>query len=470
MFARVLTLSFTVFIALFLAPKAARAGGTQWRVSQWTECSVECGDGVETRSVVCVGGAGEIVPDELCPNPRPETAQACNRGPCTGSWSASGWSACSAECGGGVETRTVTCISEGGVPRPDEACTDRRPPTAQICGDDSCDWLEGEWSACSVECGGGVEVRSLDCVTPTGASVPEASCTDDRPLTAQPCNDAECICGDGTTDAGEECDDGNSEENDGCSSLCTSEEGWDCHTVPGACAPVWNDGQVVGDEACDDGNVNTGDGCHDGTVEDGWGCDDAQPSECVEDDAPSVCGDAVLDAGETCDDGNESGGDGCSDECLVEDGWSCDGVGPDACTENDEPDAGTDAGADAGADAETDAGSDAESDAGVDAGADAGSDVEADVRPDVESDIEVDIEADAEPDVLADTAVDVAPDTADERDVGGVDVSGPDAPGADVDDEGTSEDSSGCAAAGGAFAGAWWLVAALVLRRRRALR
>ena len=70
------------------------------------------------------------------------------------------------------------------------------------------------------------------------------------------------VCGDGTIVApGEVCDDGDTAAGDGCGATCQIETGWTCAGAPSACAPICNDGLVVGDEACDDGNADDTDGC-----------------------------------------------------------------------------------------------------------------------------------------------------------------------------------------------------------------
>src|SRR4029453_15718515 len=35
-------------------------------------------------------------------------------------------------------------------------------------------------------------------------------------------------CGDGAPNSGEQCDDGNTDDGDGCSAVCTVEDGWEC--------------------------------------------------------------------------------------------------------------------------------------------------------------------------------------------------------------------------------------------------
>ena len=126
-------------------------------------------------------------------------------------------------------------------------------------------------------------------------------------------------CGDGLFDGfvGEECDDGNNDDGDGCSAICTLEDGFEC-TVEGGmtvCVALeCGDGVIGTGETCDDGNTDDEDGCAaDCTVEEGYECI-GEPSECV----VPACGDGVLTSGETCDDGNTDDGDGCSAVCALE--------------------------------------------------------------------------------------------------------------------------------------------------------
>ena len=61
----------------------------------------------------------------------------------TYSWSIGGWGTCSATCGGGTQTRTVTCIRSGDNRTfGDNVCTafgaGTKPPTSQPCNTQSC--------------------------------------------------------------------------------------------------------------------------------------------------------------------------------------------------------------------------------------------------------------------------------------------------------------------------------------------
>lgn len=62
--------------------------------SSVSQCSAECGTGVRTRSVVCMTNHISSLPLEGCGNNRPAEATPCDNGPCTGKveWFAGSWS------------------------------------------------------------------------------------------------------------------------------------------------------------------------------------------------------------------------------------------------------------------------------------------------------------------------------------------------------------------------------------------
>jgi len=153
-------------------------------------------------------------------------------------------------------------------------------------------------------------------------------------------------CGDGlresNTDAQgrqqvEACDDGNTRAGDGCSPVCAVEPGYLCTTGQPCRLPRCGDGIVETytdangaalTERCDDGNAQAGDGCSSVcSIEQGWHC--STPGQACR---QSRCGDGMIEAytdaqgtlhQETCDNGNATPGDGCSADCRVEAGWAC---------------------------------------------------------------------------------------------------------------------------------------------------
>ncbi|XP_038104409.1 papilin isoform X3 [Culex quinquefasciatus] len=93
----------------------------QWFTSQWSKCAAVCGKGVQTRTVVCGVFDGQSLKraddDYKCDAAlRPEAERECE-GPaeCPGQWFTGPWTECSKECGGGLQSRKVLCIANGTV-------------------------------------------------------------------------------------------------------------------------------------------------------------------------------------------------------------------------------------------------------------------------------------------------------------------------------------------------------------------
>lgn len=152
-------------------------------------------------------------------------------------------------------------------------------------------------------------------------------------------------CGNGRLSSAEACDDGNTDNLDGCDAICRIETGWECESSnpygsglggSSQCTPICGDGRRVGSEGCDDGNQQSGDGCSRMcTEEDGWEC--VGGSVRSNDACSTRCGDGLRAGDEVCDDGNRVAFDGCSMECnAVEVGFACSGgnaTTPDVCVE-----------------------------------------------------------------------------------------------------------------------------------------
>ncbi|XP_039739651.1 papilin isoform X2 [Pteropus medius] len=118
------------------------------------------------------------------------------------SWSHGSWSECSAECGGGHQSRPVFCTTDNEV-YPDPMCQHQpRPPSHRLCSSHPCPqtkrWKTGPWAPCSASCGGGSQSRSVYCVWSDGAgvqeAVKEAECAGlpGKPPTTQACNLHRC--------------------------------------------------------------------------------------------------------------------------------------------------------------------------------------------------------------------------------------------------------------------------------------
>ncbi|XP_028257890.1 thrombospondin type-1 domain-containing protein 4 [Parambassis ranga] len=176
---------------------------SEWQIrSEWTACSVPCGLGQRSREVRCVSNVGDFVPDEECNmNLRPVDVENCDMGACAKSWFYTEWgNRCSAECGMGVRTRGVLCLTNHISSLPLEVCGSDRPADSQVCNNGPCEnrieWFTGPWSQCSAECGAGSQQRSVVCLMKSDEGftvMPPYECSSlERPLSQQSCNLKAC--------------------------------------------------------------------------------------------------------------------------------------------------------------------------------------------------------------------------------------------------------------------------------------
>lgn len=182
-----------------IKPATSQACSTQacptysWNTGNWGTCSKTCGSGTQTRTVTCRDGSGGTVSDSYCAGTKPSTSQSCNTHACP-TWNSGEWGSCSATCGSGTQTRTVTCRDHTGGTVSDSLCTGTKPVTSQSCNTQACPvWNTGPWGSCSVTCGGGTQTRTVQCRDHTGATVPDASCSGTKPATSQSCNTQVCL-------------------------------------------------------------------------------------------------------------------------------------------------------------------------------------------------------------------------------------------------------------------------------------
>ncbi|XP_035782943.1 papilin-like isoform X2 [Anopheles albimanus] len=84
------------------------------------------------------------------------------------SWMYTEFQPCTVSCGGGVQSRNVTCNSKSSLREVDEGLcnANEKPTTTQKCGQQACPprWFEGPWSNCSKPCGTeGKQTREVYC-------------------------------------------------------------------------------------------------------------------------------------------------------------------------------------------------------------------------------------------------------------------------------------------------------------------
>ncbi|XP_076464962.1 uncharacterized protein LOC143296873 [Babylonia areolata] len=175
-----------------------------WKVGNWSECSVRCGEGVRSRDVYCTDYTGYDVSDELCAasGSKPSQEEVCEMEPCGKGWYYTEWpQQCPARCGAGTMERHVTCLGDSGAPLPESSCNmTSEPPRQQECTAGSpCggQWFTGEWTQCNVTCGSGHQEREVICMKGVSEGLPsmedEDNCNQaDKPPTLQSCEMEPC--------------------------------------------------------------------------------------------------------------------------------------------------------------------------------------------------------------------------------------------------------------------------------------
>ncbi|XP_053508704.1 A disintegrin and metalloproteinase with thrombospondin motifs 9 [Ictalurus furcatus] len=200
----------------------------QWKVLEWSQCSVSCGQGKAARQILCVNFSDQVVDVSECDaDDRPATEQECAMPQCPSrpgdhapfppnqdarkkaapagradrlrgarpqsQWRFGPWGACSSTCAGGFQRRAVVCQDENGYPA--NSCDESvRPAEQRGCESGPCpQWVYGNWGKCSKPCGGGVKTRLVVCQRPSGERFSDQSCEIlDKPPDREQCNMQPC--------------------------------------------------------------------------------------------------------------------------------------------------------------------------------------------------------------------------------------------------------------------------------------
>uniref|UniRef100_A0A7M4DZF2 ADAM metallopeptidase with thrombospondin type 1 motif 7 n=1 Tax=Crocodylus porosus TaxID=8502 RepID=A0A7M4DZF2_CROPO len=163
----------------------AAAVTASWEVGNWSQCSTTCGLGAIWRTVHCSTGND----DDCVAANKPVPARRCSLRPCS-SWRVGNWSKCSKNCGGGLQVRDVHCIDtrDQRLLRPFHCqAVLYKPPVQAPCQTKPClDWYTSSWRECSESCGGGQQERLVTC--------PEFGRCEEmlRPNNTRPCNAHPC--------------------------------------------------------------------------------------------------------------------------------------------------------------------------------------------------------------------------------------------------------------------------------------
>lgn len=101
---------------------------------------------------------------------------------------------CNVPCGGGTRYLNVWCeavdFTGKNVKIVDDSLCDQssKPTSSEVCNTQACQWLTGDWSSCTLPCGGGTQSRSVQCEV----SLDPSKCLGPEPPTTQTCNTQAC--------------------------------------------------------------------------------------------------------------------------------------------------------------------------------------------------------------------------------------------------------------------------------------
>ncbi|RNA19970.1 A disintegrin and metallo ase with thrombospondin motifs 20, partial [Brachionus plicatilis] len=136
----------------------------EWRASDWYDCSKTCGAGERKRNLYCVFNKSHIVSRYLCDTEKmPNEFESCNMHSCP-FWLPGSWNECIGTCEKGKRNRTLYCMYQDKKAE-ESLCVDlARPQEEEECELAECfKWKTNDWSECSATCGVGYQTRSITC-------------------------------------------------------------------------------------------------------------------------------------------------------------------------------------------------------------------------------------------------------------------------------------------------------------------
>lgn len=174
-----------------------------WLTSSWmSQCSTECGIGVQYRSIFCDRSSPNT--DRCDQRFTPDTSRQCtSESKCmVGDWFTGPWSPCSGDCFNLTKTRTVFCIRDEVVVNNRECGEiDTKPLELEFCEladvqECTPQWHTSEWTACTKSCNEGTQRRVVKCLEPNliDKRMRESdNCLyTDRPVAFRTCNPQKC--------------------------------------------------------------------------------------------------------------------------------------------------------------------------------------------------------------------------------------------------------------------------------------
>ncbi|XP_055956211.1 A disintegrin and metalloproteinase with thrombospondin motifs adt-1 [Patella vulgata] len=174
--------------------------------SNWGSCSATCGEGKRERSRRCLNSKRETD----CSGSSEDTTS-CTQTPCP-EWSEwSDWNSCSSSCGEGQQTRSRRCMNSINIGE----CKGNSQITRSCSMADCPDWSEwSKWSTCSVTCGEGKRERQRKCLNSKLGSNCKGNSKDTTACVQAPCPDwsewtnwgsCSVSCGEGKKERSRQC-------------------------------------------------------------------------------------------------------------------------------------------------------------------------------------------------------------------------------------------------------------------------
>ncbi|CAH0551307.1 unnamed protein product, partial [Brassicogethes aeneus] len=164
----------------------SKNGHHKWLISDWSQCSEDCGTGSQNRMAIC--------PDNDCEDSsKPELTRSCsNEKQCGGQWFTGPWGSCSNSCiGPAKQKRDVYCVVKlRGQPHitNDMTCSLHLKPYSEQACSGSCptQWFTGDWGTCEGPCPTGTQRRKVSCLEPNGYLANNCP-NEDIPISKRPC-------------------------------------------------------------------------------------------------------------------------------------------------------------------------------------------------------------------------------------------------------------------------------------------
>ncbi|XP_067620211.1 thrombospondin type-1 domain-containing protein 4 isoform X2 [Eurosta solidaginis] len=141
-----------------------------WLMSDWNQyCSAECGAGIEYRTIFCDRSKPNT--DRCDPHTTPELQRPCERASeCVkGEWFAGPWSQCNGNCFNLTRTRPIYCIHNLEIVGDENCKPEQKPQLSENCLHEEVEycgprWHYSEWTECTKPCDGGTQRRSVKCL------------------------------------------------------------------------------------------------------------------------------------------------------------------------------------------------------------------------------------------------------------------------------------------------------------------